>query len=470
MSLQGLGGLVALDGPIAGAVMVANAKVNSQYVDHLQIQIYSDSAGVNLVDTRSAAVTYNASTGKSEMVGAIVFEGLTAGWTYYVRIGTVAPRSGFTTWSALFAVTPVLADFSNGPTYAATYFGVGSGISVFIEPNNVPGDVIGYDAFWTFDGTSPPDGAPALWTGTPNSNGIVPLFVGGKPGDTITVWLRAFNQAGQKQAWTGMGNFPVGQVIVSTSKNLPGTNLQAAILGGVSPLTSVGGGAGTINIATHTVQFGFGQVTYQGGSITGLAPGTYYVYCDDPNLSGGTVVWKASTQASDTVSGDYRWVPGFITVVATSGAGGTSGGGTFCTLYGTWLQTQYGPMPNYKVYDMWVNGELLQLEGPDGLEDITRLEWQDVTEYYEVEVEGFRSFRCSTSHNVMPEGATIQQPISALKVGDKVLTKSGFSRITKLNLVKGYGRVLEVSLAGPHHTYWVEDGIWAHNMKVQRSA
>lgn len=93
------------------------------------------------------------------------------------------------------------------------------------------------------------------------------------------------------------------------------------------PLTaSESGGIATINIAAHTVQFGFGPVAYNAGSISGLALNTlYYVYADDPNYAGGAVTYFATTNPLTVTSGNGRYYLGKITT--PSGGGGPTGGG-----------------------------------------------------------------------------------------------------------------------------------------------
>lgn len=94
------------------------------------------------------------------------------------------------------------------------------------------------------------------------------------------------------------------------------------------PLTGAdtGGGTASISIASHSVQYGFGQVAYNSGSITGLANSTkYYVYADDPAYSGGAVTYLATTNANNITANSDRYYVGSITTPA-GGGGGTGGG------------------------------------------------------------------------------------------------------------------------------------------------
>lgn len=93
------------------------------------------------------------------------------------------------------------------------------------------------------------------------------------------------------------------------------------------PLTATDAGAdASIAIASHNVQFGFGSVAYNSGSITGLSFSTkYYVYANDPTYAGGAVTYLATTNANIPTSGDGFYYVGSVTTPA-NGAGDTGGG------------------------------------------------------------------------------------------------------------------------------------------------
>lgn len=100
----------------------------------------------------------------------------------------------------------------------------------------------------------------------------------------------------------------------------------------VQPLTASDAGSNaTIAVASHSVQFGFGPVTYNSGSITGLAYSTtYFVYADDPDYEGGAVTYLATTNANLITAGNGRYYVGKVTTPAAAGppvGGGWGGGG-----------------------------------------------------------------------------------------------------------------------------------------------
>lgn len=98
------------------------------------------------------------------------------------------------------------------------------------------------------------------------------------------------------------------------------------------PLTATDAGAtASINVASHNVQFGFGSVAYNSGSVTGLAFSTvYYVYTSDPTYAGGAVTYLATTNANNVTANDGYYYLGKVTTPADGGGdtgGGWGGGG-----------------------------------------------------------------------------------------------------------------------------------------------
>lgn len=69
----------------------------------------------------------------------------------------------------------------------------------------------------------------------------------------------------------------------------------------------------TISISAHTLQYGFGTVSYNSGTIVGLTPSTdYYVYADDPEYAGGAVTYLATTNRPTVTADNGRYFVGTI--------------------------------------------------------------------------------------------------------------------------------------------------------------
>jgi hypothetical protein len=101
----------------------------------------------------------------------------------------------------------------------------------------------------------------------------------------------------------GLGEMPG---IVPSEQSLPmvSTGNVSSTQDTTTPLSASDGGASaTISVASHGLDMSSGLVTYNAGSITGLAYSTkYYVYAIDPTYAGGAVTYLASTDKTDLVS------------------------------------------------------------------------------------------------------------------------------------------------------------------------
>jgi hypothetical protein len=111
---------------------------------------------------------------------------------------------------------------------------------------------------------------------------------------------------------------------LSTQRPLPivnaGNRLSAQT---TNPLSSTGSpSTAQIVIASHVVQYGFGTVSYNSGTISGLTPLTlYYVYAADPSYAGGAVTYAASTNAATVVSNNGYYYVGTITTANSTPSG-----------------------------------------------------------------------------------------------------------------------------------------------------
>jgi hypothetical protein len=153
-----------------------------------------------------------------------------------------------------------------------------------------------------------------------------------KTGETITLYFVAKNSLeGARHDWqnaphvslaltAGLG---VINSTLQTKGNSP-TNIGATVVG-ASPLSNDGAST-TISVASFSVQYGFGTLSYNSGSIDPGSFGKYGVYFDDPLYSGGVVVFHADTSASILTATDTRVVVGYITTVNGVGHVGTGGG------------------------------------------------------------------------------------------------------------------------------------------------
>ncbi|AQQ67494.1 hypothetical protein Mag101_07455 [Microbulbifer agarilyticus] len=144
-----------------------------------------------------------------------------------------------------------------------------------------------------------------------------------------------------KQGSTLIDYLKVEEVAIESQRDLPqivGRTESGMAQSALS--ASDAGSTTTISVAAHTVTYGFGTVSYNSGSITGLNfSTTYYVYCDDPGYVGGAITYLASTDKLAPVAGTHRRYVGRV-VTPANGGGSTGGGlpGEYCLVAGAWLR------------------------------------------------------------------------------------------------------------------------------------
>ncbi len=114
------------------------------------------------------------------------------------------------------------------------------------------------------------------------------------------------------------------QRLTGTFKNNP-TNVLCYLVG-ANPLTQSGTST-TINVASNTMQFGDGQVSYNSGSVNPGSYGTWNVYCLDPTFAGGAVTYLATAGATALTASNGVVYVGQITTGAGGGGTGHGGGG-----------------------------------------------------------------------------------------------------------------------------------------------
>lgn len=124
----------------------------------------------------------------------------------------------------------------------------------------------------------------------------------------------------------GLGEMPG---IVPSEQSLPmvATGNLSSVQDDSTPLSASDAGASaTISVAAHSLDMSTGPVSYNAGSITGLAYSTkYFVYCVDAAYAGGAVTYLASTDATDIVANVGSYYVGQITTGTQAAAGSISG-------------------------------------------------------------------------------------------------------------------------------------------------
>lgn len=150
--------------------------------------------------------------------------------------------------------------------------------------------------------------------------------------DTLLRYLDQFDLRSTANAMAGGALFDgtrltIGDAAkVASQRTLPTVAIGSRIsVQSSQPLTALSGTT-RIDIAAHTVQYGFGAVAYNSGAIVGLAADTlYYVYADDPDLDGGAVSYFAATSPQTVAAAQGRYFVGSIKTPAAADVAGIAG-------------------------------------------------------------------------------------------------------------------------------------------------
>jgi hypothetical protein len=127
----------------------------------------------------------------------------------------------------------------------------------------------------------------------------------------------------------GLESVKTAAQAAGTNANNVGTRSQVPIntagtFTGSNPLTQ-DGTTTNILVGSFTMQWGFGTVSYNSGSVNPGSYGLWYVYADDPFYNGGATTYLATSSVLAVYQGEGRIYIGSITTAG--GGGGTGGGG-----------------------------------------------------------------------------------------------------------------------------------------------
>ena len=230
-------------------------------------------------------------------------------------------------------------------------------------------------------------------------------------------------------------------------------NLVAAGAGtalSANPLSAIDNGStAKINIASHTRQYGFGLITLNAGSISGLGFNTkYYVYYDDPNYTGGTMTYRATTNLQTVAASNHRIYVSAI-VTPSNGGGGTKPPVEWCVTLDMWLtqQLQAANVSETDTLDLWwdgkesVKGKVLQAKAIP-----------DKQVVYEIETSSGAIVRISESTPLELENHTIITPKALVVNQDELATLKGDSK----TLV--WEKVIRADIIGEQHVMHISVG------------
>ena len=240
----------------------------------------------------------------------------------------------------------------------------------------------------------------------------------------------------------------------------------------VNPLSaSDNGSTAKITVASHTRQYGFGILSLNAGSITGLSFSTkYYVYYDDSTYTGGAVSYQATTNLQTIAAGNNRIFVSSITTPA-DGGGTTSPPPEYCVCLDMWLtpllQAEF--VKQGDELDLWWRGTDA-IKGK--VKQAKKLEQKQVI--YEIETSSGAIVRISESTPLELQDHTIITPKTLITHQDKLATlKSGdqtlhWELVTRCEII-GEQEVMHISVGNGSFAAGLDanNRIITHNAQIK---
>lgn len=282
---------------------------------------------VERLDTAAGITVLNAQLYTGSALGLSPRSGAYAGLIVNVT-GITLPTSGLTYTGQLQSTAQIPASVGDiarisgyvaalGNIPASCSLVVNLGLAIFSSTGAFLGAIVTPAVTAITAGFTLLQGALAIPT---TIGGGTPAFV--SPVCQMQLTNNANNNAITQQVFALFDDLKV--VLQNTAFDLTPVSTSGTIVG-ANPL-SQSGTSTTINVASATVQFADGQVTYNSGSVNPGAYGKFYVYAKDATYSGGAVTYITSTTYAPTFSDNGYVFFGIITTVAGGGATGSNGG------------------------------------------------------------------------------------------------------------------------------------------------
>jgi hypothetical protein len=205
-------------------------------------------------------------------------------------------------------------------------------------------------------------------------------------------------------------------------------------------------GSKTISVAAFTIQYGFGTVSYNSGSVTPGNYGTYAVYFSDPTYAGGTVTFVATTQSYTGNASDGDVILGSITTSSSSGGsgGGGGGGGGACFSGNVGVQTPEG----FVRMDALPRSDTFYITNKSGTFPARLIVHENI---HEVMLDMGEEELVTMGHVIKNAD---NQDVAAIEV---------FPDAPRVEFT---GTVYNLEVFGEDHHYVLDNGVEAHNNKV----
>ena len=296
-----------------GGVEVATPEEGTEPAMIFQIQFASDGAftsdleTVDLGLTRTKEIKAESITRHAKARARFVSGG---SWGEYFVSGSGAVSSG----SAFDTTVDDLDDISDGSTSVKVNATAVTSGDVDLSKSGVVGTV-----------AEAKIGAAAVALSKQKSDSLARMFTADAKRTNAEALESGGNVATDKVVEVSIKD---QEIVQKKLKQVSIGSFNSTPQGSSSPLTATDAGSNaTIDIAAFTMQYGFGTVSFNSGSVTSLAfSGKFFVFASDPTYAGGAVTYVASLIPDDSIDAEGLVLIGVVTTPA-NGAGDTSGGG-----------------------------------------------------------------------------------------------------------------------------------------------
>jgi hypothetical protein len=237
-------------------------------------------------------------------------------------------------------VLPILLQPTPAPTIASPLVSIPTGFTFSFNQVRLPlSSTLAISSYKIYRGSANNSASASVIQAVPHHPagvGVPVTIQDSQPnGVTAFYWVSSVATSGQESNLTPAQSTGItsnagfnanSQIAGSAHMNTLNTNftpVSAAIL-------TNNGALSTVVVVSNLNQFAFGQVAYNSGTVVPVSIGsTSFIYADDPQFVGGSVIYQFSGDPTTQTADDARMNFGSITTVTgTSKTGGGFSGGT----------------------------------------------------------------------------------------------------------------------------------------------
>lgn len=230
---------------LTSTIAVCNLESAEKYLALFEVECWNSARTTLIAGPLTMEGEWDSAASRWKQKNPLYFRGLVRGTTYSFR-SRVIPQGGgpASAWSAWADETA--GDITApAPTYSPTGGQDIGRVTIAANPSGAPSDIDRYEFYWNLTGTAP--SSTTLPNAPSSADGTLSLTT--NAGEAISVWIRAVDTSGNRQAWTSLGTF--SETGVSTVLNTQASTIPATVTNGPFSYTSAddSGAAGSSHIS-----------------------------------------------------------------------------------------------------------------------------------------------------------------------------------------------------------------------------